>query len=247
MSGTFGSLGIAKSGLQYQQIAIDVADNNISNVSTTGYVRESVDGAEIGGPSVGTIWSKYPGYGEGVAAEGIDRLSDALLGNRQRNEHASQSYLEAQQASLTRLETAIGEPGNDGVAAALSDFSASLQDLVNDPSGTAARQSVLAKAGTLTSAIQAQATNISDEEAEQRSGATSDVAAINAAAADIASLNHSIFVSQQSGNDVSSLEDQRDQDALNLAQLAGATTTVGSDGRYNVSINGVSLVAGAKA
>lgn len=247
MTGTFGSLNIAKTGLQYQQMAIDVADNNISNVSTTGYVRERVDGTELSGPSTATTWSTYPGYGEGVTASGVQRLSDLLLSSRQRSEHGTQSYLEAQQTSMSRFESAIGEPGSDGVSAALSSFAAGLQDLANTPDSAAARQSVLADAGTLTAAFQAQARNVADESAEQRAGVTTDVSQINGYAADIAQLNQSIKLGTASGNDVSSLQDQRDQDALQLAELSGATTTVQADGQYAVSLGGVSLVNGHSA
>ena len=242
MTGTFGSINIAKTGLQYQQIAIDVADNNISNVNTTGYVREAANAVEVGGASGPTMWSSYPGYGEGVAASGVQRLSDLLLGQRQRTEHGTQSLLEAQQTSLSRFESAIGEPGDDGVAAALSAFSASLQDLANNAGDVSARESVVADAQTLSQTIQAQSKAVTDEVNEDSAGAATDVTQINALAKDVASLNKSIFVGSQSGNDVSNLQDQRDQDVLQLAQLAGATTTVQADGRYAVSIGGVALV-----
>jgi len=242
MTGTFASLNIAKTGLQYQQIAIDVADNNISNVNTAGYVRESANAVDAGGVSGPTMWSSYPGYGEGVATEGVQRLSDLLLGQRQRTEHGTQSLLEAQQSSLSRFESAIGEPGDDGVSAALSTFSASLQDLANNPGDVSARESVVSNAQTLAQAIQAQSAAVADEASEDSAGVTTDVTQINALAKDVASLNKSIFAGSQSGNDVANLEDQRDQDVLQLAELAGATTTVQADGRYAVSIGGVALV-----
>jgi len=250
MTGTFGSLNIAKTGLQYQQIAIDVADNNIANVNTDGYVRRRANAAEVGGPGQPVMWSSYNGDGEGVAAQGVQRLTDILLDKRVRSEHANLSYLQVQQTSLERVESAVNEPSDDGVSAAIANFAASWEDLVTSPDGTAARQSVVADGQSLAAAINTQARSLDSEMDEQRAGAVQDVQEINQDAQQLAQLNHAIFVAQANGSDVGDLQDQRDQVALDLANKAGAVTTVDqATGRYNVTIdngNGssVALVTG---
>ena len=48
MAGSFGGLNTALSGLKYEQVALDVANQNISNVNTDGYVRRrAVAGAVV--------------------------------------------------------------------------------------------------------------------------------------------------------------------------------------------------------
>lgn len=247
MTGTFGSLNIAKTGLQYQQVVIDTTNNNIANVNTDGYVRRRANGAEVGGATTGAMWSRYTGHGEGVTTTSVSRLTDFLMDSRVRNEHANLSYLQVQQTSMERVETAIDEPSDTGIASALSAFGSSWQDVVSSPDGSAARQAVIASGQTLVAAINAQARAVDDERAQQRAAAVDDVTQINTDAQQLARLNHNIFIAQANGTDVSDLQDQRDQLALDLAKRAGAVVTQDSTGRYQISINNVALVAGDNA
>jgi flagellar hook-associated protein 1 len=247
MSSTFGSLNIAKTGLQYQQVAIDTANNNIANVNTDGYVRRRAVAAEVGGPGQPTMWSYYDGHGQGVTTQSVQRLTDILLDNRVRKENANLSYLAVQQTAMERVETAINEPTDNGVAHALSDFGSAWHDVVITTNGEAARSSVLAAGATLASAINAQARALDSELTQQQAGAAQDIKDINDDAQQLAQLNHNIFIAQANGNDVSDLMDQRDKLALDLSQKAGAEVSIDSTGRYDITINGVTLVDGDKA
>jgi len=247
MTGTFGSLNIARSGLQYQQLAIDIADTNISNVNTPGYTRKRAEAMQIGGTTNPTMWSTYTGHGDGVVAASVKRLSDVLLDTRARRENANLSYLTVQQSSLTRMETLINEPSKAGVNQAISDFKAALQDLANNPQLPAAREATLAKAQSLAAALNNQSRNLDAEVGDLAVNAAHDVAAVNDDAEQIANLNHQIFLNAQSGTDVSDLEDKRDQLALDIANKAGGVVTVQADGRYTVTIGGATLVDGSPA
>jgi flagellar hook-associated protein 1 FlgK len=193
------------------------------------------------------MWSTYTGHGEGVTTTSVSRLTDFLMDARVRNEHANLSYLQVQQTSMERVETAINEPSDTGIASALSAFGSAWQDVVSSPDGSAARQSVIASGQTLAAAINAQARAVDDERAQQRAAAVDDVSQINNDAQQLAQLNHNIFIAQANGTDVSDLQDQRDQLALDLANKAGAVVAQDSTGRYNISINGVALVTGDNA
>lgn len=248
MTGTFGSLNIAKTGLQYQQIVMDTTNNNIANVNTEGYVRRRAVGTELAAANqTGAMWSVYTGHGDGVLTQSVQRMTDFLMDSRVRKEHSNLSYLQVQQSSLERVETAIGEPSDTGIAHALAAFNDAWQDLVTAPDGSAARQAVVAGGQTLAAAINTQARAIDDERAEQRAGAIDDINQVNVDAGQLAQLNHNIFIAQANGTDASALQDQRDQVALDLAQRMGATVSVDPTGRLNVSVNGVALVTGDKA
>ena len=145
------------------------------------------------------------------------------------------------------MHSGIGEPGDSGVSAAIQGFNAAWQDLSNNPGGSASRQQVIGAGQTLARALNAQVNNITGEEADQRLHLMSNVSDINTAASGLAQLNMSILQGQQSGLDVNTLEDQRDQLALKLANLAGGTVSVESNGMYDVSVGGTALVAGQSA
>ncbi|GAB3869157.1 flagellar hook-associated protein FlgK [Nocardioides maradonensis] len=246
MTGTFSSLGSALTGLRYNQVLMDTASNNISNASTEGYVRRTVQGGSVSAGAV-ALWSTYDGHGDGVAVQGVDRTTDQLLTSRVRREHAGLTYLATQQTVLGRVEDGIGEPGDSGVAAALQTFNASWQDLANNPGDAASRQQVLGDGQSLARAVNAQANNITGEEADQRLHLMSNVSDINTAAAGLATLNLHILQGEQSGLDVNTLKDQRDQLALKLANLAGGTVATEANGMYDVTVGGTALVTGQSA
>jgi len=251
MAGTFGGLNTALSALRYQQVALDVANNNVANVNTAGYVRRRAEAGAVAAPDRPAMWSQYVGHGDGVTVQSVARLVDPLLDARSRRENGSLSYLTTQQTILNRVETSINEPGDNGLSAALQELRGAFQDLATSPSddaaGSAARATVLAKAAAVASAFKTQSDNITAEVADQQSHATTAVGQINDAATEIARLNQTIQVARVNHTDVGSLEDQRDLLALQVAKLTGAQVTVASDGQYGVTVGGVSLVAGATA
>src|SRR3954468_8348359 len=117
MTGTFSSLNTSLSALRYQRIAMDVASNNIANVSSQGYVRRRADAVATGAPQQVAMWSRYDGAGDGVSLASVTRLADPFLDTRSRREHGKQASLDARVAVLDRVESGIGEPGDNGVSA----------------------------------------------------------------------------------------------------------------------------------
>lgn len=247
MSGTFSSLNTALSALRYNRVAMDVASNNVANVGTEGYTRRRVNAESVGAPARTAMWSRFDGVGGGVEATGVDRMVDALLDARVRREHGTQSYLDIRQSVLERVESGIGEPGDNGVAAAIADFRTGWHDLANNPGSDAARSQVLGRAAILADAIRVQARNVDTEAGDLRFRALADVAEVNTVASDLAATNRSIAIANLSGTDAGVLLDKRDQLALRLSELTGATATERPDGGFDVSLNGVALVTGQDA
>lgn len=244
---TFAGLNTALSALRYNRVAMDVASGNISNVGTEGYTRRTVTSAAVGAPDQPAMWSRYSGAGDGVRVSSIDRMADMLLDVRARREHGNQSYLDIRQSVLERVESGLGEPGDSGVAAAIADFRTAWHDLANNPGSDAARSAVLGRAATLADAIKIQARNIDSESGDQRVRIQADVAEVNTVAGDLAATNKSIAVANLNGTDAGVLLDKRDQLAMRLSELTGATATGRADGGFDVSVNGVPLVVGGKA
>lgn len=247
MTGTFSSVNGALSALRYQQVVMDVTSGNVANVATEGYVRRRVAGEAVGAPAQPAMWSRYDGAGEGVRVSSVDRMVDALLDARARREHGNQSYLDVRQGVLERVEAGIGEPGANGVAAALTELRKSWNDLANNPGGEAARSQVLARAGSLADAIRIQARNVDAEAGDQRFQLMVNVDEVNTLAGDLASTNKSIAVANLTGTDAGTLLDKRDALALRLSELTGAVSQQRPDGGFDVSVNGVPLVTGQDA
>ncbi|MCX6396462.1 MAG: flagellar hook-associated protein FlgK [Propionibacteriales bacterium] len=244
---TFSGLNTALSALRYNRVAMDVASGNIANVGTEGYTRRTIQGVAVGAPDQPAMWSRYSGAGDGVQVAGIDRMADMLLDIRARREHGNQSYLDIRQSVLERVESGIGEPGGSGVAAAIADFRTAWHDLANNPGSDAARSAVLGRAATLADAIKIQARNIESEAGDQRIRVLADVSEVNTVASDLAATNKSIAVANLNGTDAGVLLDKRDQLAMRLSELTGASATLRPDGGFDVAVNGVPLVVGGTA
>lgn len=248
MAGTFGSFGIALSGMRYSQTQMDVAGNNIANAATEGYVRRRVEAESVGAPIQPALWSRYDRVGgDGVAVAGLTRMVDELAVTRSRREHSTQSYLDTRATSLSRVESGMGEPGPDGVAAALADFKAAFDDLANNPGDQAARAQILVKAGIVADALRAQAGNVTDEMDDQGAAILDSVTEVNNLAADLAETNKAINTATLSGVDASTLMDNREKIALRLAELTGGVASLRSDGGYDFEVGGVRLVDGQQA
>ena len=247
MTGTFSSLNSALSALQYNRVAMDVASGNIANATTPGYARRQVVGQATGAPAVPAIWSRWDGAGDGVQPSPISRMVDALLDARARTEHATGSYLDSRSTSLSRVETALAEPGDNGVAAALDSFKSAWHDLANNPQDSAARTQVLGKAQTLRDTITSQAAAVDNEWSTQRTGLDADVAEVNQVASQLADLNRGLRSAYVSQTDAGTLLDQRDVLTQRLAELTGASVSINSDTTVDVTVAGQQLVSGNTA
>ena len=247
MSGTFSSLSTALSALRYNRVAMDVASGNVANAGTDGYARRTVIGQATGAPAAPAMWSRWEGAGDGVEASRVDRMVDPLLDARSRTEHATSSYLDTRAASLLRFETTLGEPGDNGIAAALADFKTGWHDVANNPGDPAARTQLLGRAATLQAAIAQQASSVATEWSDQRTRLSALVDQVNQTAGDLASLNQALRVANLAGTDANTLLDQRDQLTLKLAELTGAKVTVNPDTTVDITVGGQSLVSGNTA
>ncbi|WP_435746869.1 flagellar hook-associated protein FlgK [Nocardioides sp. SYSU DS0663] len=247
MAGTFASFNTGLSALRYQRIAMDVASNNIANVTTEGYVRRRADAVSVGAPAQPALWSTSDDTAGGVALGALDRMVDPFLDMRSRREHGRQAYLDTRVAVLNRVESGIGEPGDSGVAAALDEFATAWQDLANHPDGEAARSQVLAAGAAVADALRAQAGNVSSEIADQVHHVVDLQSEIGTAAADLASVNGSLATAKLDGTQSNDLLDRRDMLAARLAGLTGGEATTRADGGMDFAVNGVTLVSGSQA
>ena len=247
MAGSFASINTALTALRYQQVALDVASTNVANVGTDGYVRRRVVGETLGAASTPAVWSRSQETSGGVQATRVDRMTDAPLDSRVRREHGRQTYLDSRSEALARVETGLAEPGPAGVAAALSDLRATLNDLGNAPGSDAARSQALAAAATVVDTVRLQASHLSDEASDQRSHLLASVVEVNSVATELAATNRTIAAALGGGSDTTTLMDERDALALRLAELTGARGTVRADGSMYVELSGQALVDGNAA
>lgn len=248
MSSTFSGISTALSSLRAQRQGLDVAGQNIANVNTEGYSRQRTEMTSVEGVSnVPTIWAKQDPIGTGVNVGDVSRMRDELLEARVRTEHGRNAYLSGQQQVYDSIQTVFKEPSDTGLQERLSTFWSDWQDLSNSPGDSAVRTKVIQQGGAVTSALNEAHIQLAAIWKSSRSAADSQVAEINTAAAEIASLNKGIMQAKVGGLPANELADRRDALVQKLADLTGATASVRESGAVDVSMFGSTLVSGTAA
>ncbi len=232
---------IGQSALAAAQAGISTAGQNIANVSTLGYSRQSV---------VQTATTPQPlgfGYlGQGTQVTAIRRIYSDYLGGQVVSAQSSSSQLDAQYSLIQQIDNMLADP-SAGLSPAMQDFFNSLQDVSTYPADAPARQAALASAQAMASRFRDLHGRLEDIRQGMNLQITDSVKSINSAAQQLVALNRAIDSAQSvsNGAPANDLLDQRDQLVSDLSKQIKVTVTQ-QRGQYIVSIgNGQPLVTGA--
>lgn len=239
----FSSFDIARRALQASQLGITVAGQNIANVNTPGYSRQKVQLASA--PPDG---SNLRLVGAGVTIEGVQAQRDQYIETRLNTETAMQGRLTAKHDTLSQVEGVLNEAdGASGITSAINQFFGAFRDLEARPGSLTARSVVIEHGNALGQAFQTTRSRLDEirRGADQALRSTAD--AVNTLAAKVADFNQKIAVAKNTGGNANELEDQRNEAVRQLAELAGARTTVDETGQFTVTLaGGQALVIGNK-
>ncbi|MFD2366396.1 flagellar hook-associated protein FlgK [Pseudoduganella sp. GCM10020061] len=233
---------IAKSGLLAAQAGLSTTGHNIANANTIGYSRQEVV------QRAGTAQDFGYGFvGGGTEISQIKRYSDDFMNTQVRSATATVSSLNSYMEQVTQIDNVLAD-ASSGLSPALQDFFKGVQDAASNPGSTAARQSLLSSAGTLTARFQAIDARLSEVRESVNAQISANVDSINSYAQQIAQLNDSIAdYSRNSNAPPNDLLDRRDQLVIDLSKHVRATVTPGTNNSLTVSIgSGQPLVVGAK-
>jgi len=238
-------LGIGKSGAIAARIALDVTAQNITNASTDGYIRRSVQLAEA---------SASGGYGRvgdvslsGVRLDKVVRNADMFRQSEVRRTGADAARAEAEVTGLQNIEDSLEQ---SGVYNAVVAFEGSLQQLASDPIDTSLRASVVETARTMTRTMNIAAQSLDQAGQGLQFEATDGVNQVNTLAAELARVNLRLARAADASSDQTTLLDQRDSLLEKLSQYTDVTTTISADDTVTVKVGGPSgetLVAGGTA
>jgi len=241
MSGLFGSLSVALSGLSVSQQEMETTSNNVANANTPGYTREVSDvtpgdPVEIGSLSVGT----------GVVLQKIESLRDPML-QIQINQATQQNS--ALNASLTQLQQIQTQFASDtsGIGADISNFFNSLQQLSPDPSNLTLRQSVLTAADTLATDFNNAAQNLQTQRTNVDQNVVQTVAQVNSLTSQIASVDQQISNLKSINLDPGALVDKQNNLIQQLSGLIDVQVIPTDQGITLATSNGTTLVSGSQS
>lgn len=147
MSSTFSTLNIDLSGFQVQKQSLDTSGYNISNVNTNteGYSRQQAVFSARSASSF-TLTSSTAQTGNGTEVEKIARITANFINEQLNQEGQSSSYCDQMTEGITKIESIFDESSDSSLNDALSNFYDALQDLSNNHSDSASRQTIISRA-----------------------------------------------------------------------------------------------------
>ncbi len=238
-----GLLDIGRTALLAQKAAMDVTGENIANVNTPGYSRQTpvLQTAPINPYQV-------PPVGNGVVLASVQRSYDRFVQARILSSTSAGGEQSTLQTALQRIEPLFGDLSGSGLGTSLENFFTAWQDLAMNPQGSAERQAVLSKAQTFLDNLHQVNGSLNTVQSDANQSLDAITSSINTTTAQIATLNEQIRTAQLSGANTNLLKDSRDVLIQDLSQKVGITVLEQPDGSVNVSlIQGPQLVGGKNA
>ena len=244
------ALNIAANALAAQQQAIDVISQNVSNVNTPGYSRQTPEMAALSPTVINGL-----SIGNGATVDNIQRAANPILNQAIAGNDSQVAYWQAMQQGLSGLNAAFGSIGGTTLSSSLDSFFQAFQTLANNTqnAGTAASQQAVV---TSAQGLATQITGMSQQLVNQQSANFQQIPtmldSVNSLLDKIASLNANIANQYAtSTSPPSTLLDQRDAAINQLSKLIPvqqvSTSTASSGSIMLQTPGGDMLVSGDTA
>jgi flagellar hook-associated protein 1 FlgK len=254
MNSTFNGLNIAGRGIYASQAAISVVTNNMSNVNTNGYSRQTVNQVPVG---VAAVYGGRSLLGNGTEVSSVRQLRDPRLDQRYWQENARLGGWDTKAGALTEMESVLNlVSAGSGFGKVFDHFYAALEGLAKGPGAATSRNTVREAGKAVCQYLHETAQQLAAIREDKNCAVKMTVDEMNSYAGQIAALNDRITSAEASGANANQLKDQRNVLLDELSKLADITVT-GNNGDeqaagsgtagLTVSVNGMTLVNGGDA
>ncbi|ATX82951.1 flagellar hook-associated protein 1 FlgK [Mariprofundus ferrinatatus] len=209
------TLQIASKSLTTQQQAMDTVSQNIANVNTAGYSRQSANLTTSQPDRIG-----LHNFGNGVELASISRSMDPLVANAQISNSTQSAYANTIRDGLTSVEATFGNLGAPGLTSSLDAFFTAQQLLTNSPDDPITRTDMVAKATDFTNLASSMQQQLVSRQLSADQEVAVQVDTANALLDKIAQLNTQIIRNEVGGQVSGAANDLRDQRDLAVMELA---------------------------
>lgn len=225
-------LSIGTRALQANQIALQTAGNNIANVNTAGYSRQTVVMQTVEGQFTGS------GYiGKGVDVSTIQRNFSAFLTRQSTMASATQSADAVRADKLRQLE-GLFAGGASGLGASINNMLNAFSDVASAPTDLTARTVALTRVDETAARMRSASLQMEELQTGLAQELSQKVSNINTLAQSIADVNREIANATGSGQPPNDLLDRRDQLVRDLNQYVQTTSIPADDGTVGIFIGG---------
>lgn len=241
MGVSFASYEIARSGLMVNERALTVTGHNISNVNTTGYVRQQ---AMITTGPYQAMEHRTGMFQLGLGADiqQIRQIRHTFLDNIYRQESTTYGYWEAKSKTIQDVQAALGEPMGAGLQNVMNQFWDSWQELSKAPESLTVRALVRQRGEAFVHHVNHLGSQLDKLQEDLNSEIQVRIDEINQITEGIAALNVEILKTEISRDTASDYRDQRNTMVDRLSKLVNAEVTEMQDGQLAVTLGGYFLV-----
>jgi len=237
MSSLFSILNTGRQGILAQQVALSVTSNNIANVNTPGYSKETAD-----------LESLVTG---GVSVASVQRLNDDFLSGRLRNANAEYGASSTLATNLQSIESALGDSTDTGLSTDLGNFFSALQDLSQQPADSANRESLRSSAQQLSTSFASLSSQLGAIRGQLDDQVVQSVNQVNTLTSQIAALNGQITnlggtAAQAQHPEMNQMLDSRALLLDQLSQIVPVKAVANPNGSMTVFVAGQVLIDGAR-
>lgn len=235
-------LNVGARALLANQAALQTAGNNIANVNTAGYSRQSVVLQTVQGQFTGG------GYiGKGVDVQTILRNQSELLTRQATAASAVDAGDTVRMDRLRQLQE-VFSGGPSGIGASINDMMNALSDVVGSPTDLTARSVALTRMDETATRMRDASQRLDEIAYTVAEQLKVSMNAINSLATNIAGVNEQIARAKGNGQPANDLLDRRDQLIRELNQHIQTSQVAADDGTVSVFVAGSQpLVLGNKA
>ena len=209
MPSTFFGLTIAGSGLSAFQAAINTTANNISNVRTDGYSRQTAN--RVASEAL-RVHQKYGTAGSGVTTESITQMRDFYYDVKYWENNASLGYYDRKQYYMKQIETYFIDDDKNyqkGFSTILDTMFSDLDTLHGKSGDINTRKQFIGSAQSLTGYFTEVSKELQDLQSSCNVEIQTTVGKMNNLASKIATLNRQIDQLEVKGGKANELRDQR--------------------------------------
>ncbi len=225
----------ARDALSAQSFGLSVTGQNIANASTPGYVRREalLSTQALGDQTTGT-----------VQIDGLRRATDQFTERRFLETNSLAASADERSSQLSTIESLFNDAQGTGLGDSLDKLLGSFTELSANPSDSAARSNVLARADEFATRANSIGDSLAQAKDDLLTRAQATVDEVNEKAQAIAELNRKIAAADAQGNDAADLRDKRDSVLLNLSSLIDTHTFLDKNGGLVVQAAGTTLIEG---
>jgi len=241
-----GSIYLGSSGLQTSQNALNTTAHNLSNMDTTGYVRQQVTLSDKVYNTLknATTVTSVQQVGLGVTYAKVRQVRDYFLDKSYRKENGREAFYESNYEALNEVEDLLDEMNDDAsFNNALTNMWSTIEELAKTPDDTTVQRMFIQNAQAFLTNAKQVYQGLCDYQNELNNTIMLKVDRVNELGKSIRELNDQIRAVEVGGIETANdLRDARNKALDELSGLVSVTYAEDLYGSVTVKVEGVDFV-----